>query len=164
MNSASTNNIDEATQGVVTDDGHKMKQYKRQNAQEWAFSADMPLHSFEAPLSLDQLETHWLTSGSTTTTDDRVILNPDIINRFGLFWHREPVVSQKFLLETRIKVKGSMADGQGFGIWYVKENLSENYHPEDMWSAKTWNEGMAKAGLTLFGYRNTLSSSSDYTS
>lgn len=139
---------------------HKAKQYKRQNAQDWAFSADMPLHSFEAPLSLDQIENHWLTSGSTTTTDDRVILNPDIINRFGLFWHREPVVSQKFIMETNVKVKGTMADGQGFGIWYVKENLSENYHPEDMWSAKTWNEGMEKAGLTLFGYRNTVSSSS----
>ena len=59
-------------------------------------------------------------------------------------------------------MKGTMADGQGFGIWYVKENLSENYHPEDMWSAKTWNEGMEKAGLTLFGYRNSLSNAPEY--
>ena len=92
------------TSDVASSGGQKAKHYKRQGAQEWSFSADMPLHSFEAPLSLDNLENHWLTSGSTTTTDDRVILNPDIINRFGLFWHREPVVSQKFSMESKIKV------------------------------------------------------------
>ncbi len=68
------------------------------------FSADMPLHSFEAPLSIDQLDQHWLTSGATTGTDNRIVLNPDIANRFGLFWHKEPVLSRKFDVETTMIV------------------------------------------------------------
>eukprot|EP00386_Alphamonas_edax_P010734 GDKI01034412.1.p1 GENE.GDKI01034412.1~~GDKI01034412.1.p1 ORF type:complete len:466 (+),score=127.83 GDKI01034412.1:76-1473(+) len=108
---------------------------------------EMMRHSFEAPLTYDNTLIDWELGGASIPAHRHVVLMPQVANRTGQLWHKEPLKTANFEIEIEFSVKGpDFSKSEGFAFWYVYENFTSIYPKTDA-ERKAWS---------LFGYKNNF--------
>lgn len=130
--------------------------------QETHQNMEMTSHSFTGTIATDQTgkDGNWLFAGSALPTlPDRVLVTPSTQNRFGMVFHRRPVNSLDFDINMDFKIQGELMQGQGFGVWYVKEDVAKTYETNDPMrifdkQEASWDTLLRNANLDFYGFRN----------
>lgn len=132
----------------------------RQNVQVERQAVDMINHSFESPMAPEKIaDGPWLITGATIGSPrDRLVLNPDIQNRFGALFAKEPVMSQDFDVLIDLKVTGNVIRNQGFGVWLTTENYAQQAVEKNPFKnfdklESSWAKIYQEADLEFYGFR-----------
>uniref|UniRef100_A0A0G4EXY6 L-type lectin-like domain-containing protein n=1 Tax=Chromera velia CCMP2878 TaxID=1169474 RepID=A0A0G4EXY6_9ALVE len=105
----------------------------------------MMSHSFQSPLTFDNTLENWDLGGATIPAQKYVILTPQVANRTGQFWHRDPVKTDNWEVEFEFEVTGpDYTKSEGFAFWYA-------YEPY-----KSTSDGLTPAEWDLFAYKRTF--------
>jgi len=118
---------------------------------------ELKQHSFEAPFDYtEQLET-WKVSGASIVTREHVLLTPNVLQRFGFMFSKQPLNTNAFNVSLVLKVIGtapSPPQDQSFAFFYIQENITKSYDQDKVAQEGDWRKGLEKAGFLLEGMKN----------
>ena len=108
-------------------------------------------HTLEAPFSYDGGLENWLFSGATIPQVQKIALVPPVAERHGIMWHRTPVITNDLEFQAQIDVKSVPVapSDEGFGFFYVADNLNATFPEQQFVDASSWTQAM-----TDFGFNN----------
>jgi len=116
---------------------------------------EMMKHSFESPITYDNGLVDWFSTGTTVATKKAVSMTPGVVDRFGAWWHREPIDTNDFEIDFAIQFEGSSspAADQSVALWYVYENYTAVFDERAAIKTRDWTKALEEQSLGLVGYR-----------
>ncbi|CRH03107.1 parasite-infected erythrocyte surface protein, putative [Plasmodium relictum] len=81
----------------------------------------LPLHSFKSPFTVNDLNNGWILNYSATSTNEYLVLIPNVYNRRGLFYHDKPILSDSLQIEFTFYMHKKQ----------YKESLDDKYYQND---------------------------------
>ncbi|CRG93293.1 parasite-infected erythrocyte surface protein, putative [Plasmodium gallinaceum] len=81
----------------------------------------LPLHSFKSPFTINDLNNGWILDYSTTSTNEYLVLIPNVYNRRGLLYHDKPIISDSLFIEFSFYIRKK----------YYKESLDDKYYQKN---------------------------------
>jgi len=110
-------------------------------------------------VDVDEVDTDWKPLGTTIAYDPRIVLHPDVPDRYGFLWANSSLSTDSFDIMSNVLVEvtddqqklgengdlgENMRNNQGFGLFYVKEDFGsflEGQFRNDLHSAYDRNPG-----------------------
>ncbi|CAD7954504.1 unnamed protein product [Amoebophrya sp. A25] len=142
---------------------------QRHAQNEQRLSVDMVAHSFMGSIDTSRLDNtrgataDWFVNGAASATlPSQVMLTPDVQNRFGYLWAREPIDSRDFEVLVDYKIQGEMMRGQGFAFYYVQEDFPswfdsiKFYAPYVKGSGGEFDSLLNNQGLTFYAWKEQM--------
>eukprot|EP00747_Dinoflagellata_sp_TGD_P029171 gnl/TRDRNA2_/TRDRNA2_133745_c0_seq1.p1 gnl/TRDRNA2_/TRDRNA2_133745_c0~~gnl/TRDRNA2_/TRDRNA2_133745_c0_seq1.p1 ORF type:complete len:517 (+),score=130.80 gnl/TRDRNA2_/TRDRNA2_133745_c0_seq1:46-1596(+) len=113
----------------------------------------MAKHSFEKTLTYDDNLKEWMSSASSMALRDRFQLLPPVPDRYGCFFHKEPLRTREFQVSFSFHVRsqGAGAADSTFAFWIGADNFTAGYNEQQVIAPKDWGQGLANEGLTFLG-------------
>uniref|UniRef100_A0A0G4F0T1 L-type lectin-like domain-containing protein n=1 Tax=Chromera velia CCMP2878 TaxID=1169474 RepID=A0A0G4F0T1_9ALVE len=100
-------------------------------------------HSFNSPLNFDNTLDLWTLTQAAVPAQKHIILSPQVAERTGHFWHKQPLTTANWELNVEFEVKGpQLTKSDGFALWFSEEP----FDPRDQ-TKETWN---------LYGYKRNF--------
>lgn len=119
----------------------------------------LPRHSFTSPLNYNGTLAEWHMTGVMIPTRKSVMLNPGIVDRAGIMWHKTPLLTEDWAVAFDFTAKGeaNTVQEQGFGFWYGMHG------PDVVGDSKTFQTAKSDVtkhleanGATVFGMKSTF--------
>merc|ERR1719316_2567579 len=105
----------------------------------------MPHHSFEKTLTFDDNAKLWFTGGASMPLRDRVLLFPPVLERTGIIWNKDAVLTNDFELIVSFSVVGPhpTKKDSAFALWVSPDNFTATYHETEVIKSQDWKKGLA---------------------
>ncbi|SOV10195.1 parasite-infected erythrocyte surface protein [Plasmodium sp. gorilla clade G2] len=79
------------------------------------------IHSFKSPFNVENLENGWNIDYSSVSSNKHVVLIPNIYNRRGVLYNKNPIKSDNFIIEFNFFIERK----------YYKENIDQKYYKDE---------------------------------